>query len=342
VTKRVTVADIAGRTGLSKGAVSYALNGRPGVSELTRQRVLRVAAELGWQPDGPPKTPAGVFGLVLTDPADTLGEEPFFMKLISGMEAAMAPSGTGVLLQSVADHDAEIETYRRWWAGRRVDGVFLLDPGREDPRVAVLGELRLPAVVLGGPGHLETLPCVRFDDAATTTLVLDHLTALGHHRVARVAGVPGPRRADRRAEVFDDLAARAGLEWTVTVDVEGGGAEQAARATRDLLAGDRRPTAIVYDTDVLALAGVAAAGECGLDVPDGLSVLVWDDSTLCDVVHPALTAVRRDLVAYGRRAAEHLLAVLRGDEVGDVESPQPRLVVRSSTGRNSTNQEVHR
>jgi DNA-binding LacI/PurR family transcriptional regulator len=246
-----------------------------------------------------------------------------------------------VLLQSVSDHDAEIETYRRWWAARRVDGVFLLDPGREDRRVAVLEELRLPAVVLGGPGQLGTLPCVRFDDAATTTLVLDHLTALGHRRVARVTGVPGPRQADRRAEVFDDLAARAGLEWTVTVDTDGG-AEQAARATRDLLAGDRRPTAIVYDTDVLALAGVAAARECGLDVPSGVSVMVWDDSTLCDVVHPALTAVRRDLVAYGRRAAEHLLAVLRGDEVGDVDSPRPRLVVRASSGRNTTNQEVHR
>ena len=316
MTKRVTVADIAGRTGLSKGAVSYALNGRPGVSEPTRQRVLRVAAELGWRPDGPPTTPAGVFGLVLTGPVDALGVEPFLMELISGMEAAMAPSGTGLLLQSVPDHDAEIETYRRWWAGRRVDGVFLLDPCDADRRVAVLAELRLPAVVLGGPGATS--------DHATAAAVLDHLTTLGHRRVARVTA-PG---------------ARAGLEWTVTVDADG--PEQAARATRALLARDRPPTAIVYDSGVLAVAGLAAVRECGLDVPGEVSVLAWDDSVLCEAVHPPLTAVRRDHVAYGGRAADHLFAVLRGGGVRDVEKPRPRLVVRSSTGRHIPKLEVQR
>lgn len=339
MTKRVTVADIAGHTGLSKGAVSYALNGRPGVSEPTRQRVLRVAAELGWQPDGPPRTPTGVFGLVLARPVDVLGAEPLFLKLISGMEAAMAPSGTGLLLQSVPDHDVEIETYRRWWAGRRVDGVFLLDPARPDRRVAVLEELRLPAVVLGTGQH-GTLPCVGLDDSAAATVVLDHLTALGHRRVARVAGVPGLGQTELRAEVFDELAVRVGLEWMATVDTDFS-PEQGARATRALLAGDR-PTAIVYDNDMLAVAGLAAVRECGLDVPVDVSIMVWDDSVLCEVTHPALTAVRRDLVAYGGRAAEHLLAVLRGEQVRDVESPRPRLAVRSSTGRNIQNQEVGR
>ncbi len=331
--KRVTVADIAERTGLSKGAVSYALNGRPGVSEPTRQRVLLAAVELGWQPEGPPRTAAGVLGLVLARPADTLGVEPFLMKLISGMEAAMAPSRTGLLLQSVPDHDAEIATYRRWWAERRVDGVFLLDPRRMDRRVPVLEELRLPTVVIGGPGHHGTLPCVSIDDDATTTMVLEHLTALGHRRVARVAGLV---HADLRAGTFDELAAQVGLEWTVTVDTDFG-PEQGARATRDLLARDRRPTAIVYDNDVLAVVGAAVARELGIDVPGEVSIMVWDDSVLCEVVQPALTAVSRDIVAYGGRAAERLLALLRGDEVREVAGSRPRLMVRASTGRNVSN-----
>jgi DNA-binding LacI/PurR family transcriptional regulator len=336
VTKRVTVADIAERTGLSKGAVSYALNGRPGVSEPTRQRVLLAAVELGWRPEAPPRTPAGVLGLVLTRPADTLGVEPFLMKLISGMEAAMAPSRTGLLLQSVPDHDAEIATYRRWWAERRVDGVFLLDPRRMDRRVPVLEELRLPTVVIGGPGHRGTLPCVSIDDEATTTVVLEHLTALGHRRVARVAGEPGLVHADLRAGTFDEQAAQSGLEWTVTVDTDFSPA-QGARATRDLLARDRPPTAIVYDNDVLAMAGAAAARELGIDVPGEVSIMVWDDSVLCEVADPALTAVSRDIVAYGGRAAERLLALLRGDEVRAVAGSPPRLVVRASTGRNVSN-----
>ena len=131
MTKRATIADIAQRAGLSKGAVSYALNGLPGVSEATRQRVLKLAAEMGWRPNSAARalsaSRAGALGLVMARPASTLGVEPFFMKLLSGIENTLAARSTALLLQVVPDHDAEVEAYRRWWAERRVDGIFLID-----------------------------------------------------------------------------------------------------------------------------------------------------------------------------------------------------------------------
>ena len=157
MTKRATIADIAQRAGLSKGAVSYALNGLPGVSESTRQRVLKLAAEMGWRPNSAARalsaSRAGALGLVMARPASTLGVEPFFMKLLSGIENTLAARSTALVLQVVPDHDAEVEAYRRWWAERRVDGIFLIDLRIEDKRVLVLEELGLPAVVIGGPGH---------------------------------------------------------------------------------------------------------------------------------------------------------------------------------------------
>lgn len=336
MTKRVTIADVARKAGLSKGAVSYALNGQPGVSESTRQRVLRLALEMGWHPNSAAKAlsgaRAGAFGLVLARPASTLGVEPFFMKLISGMESAMAAGGTALLLKVVPDHDAEIATYRRWWAERRVDGVFLIDLRRADRRVAVLEELKLPAMVAGGPGHHGTLPGVWIDDAGAMVMAVEYLAALRHRRIARVAGLEGLLHTELRTDAFSSVAERLGLTWWTTVNTDYS-PDQGAQATRRLLSAEEPPTAIVYDNDVMAVAGVSVAHEMGVDVPGEVSMMAWDDSVLCEIVHPALTAVSRDVVAYGAQVAGHLLALLNGEAVTDVEQAPPRLVVRGSTAR---------
>src|SRR4029450_13707089 len=92
-------------------------------------------------------------GLVVARPASSLGVEPFFMKLMSGIENTLADRSTALLLQVVPDHDAEVEAYRRWFAEQRVDGIFLIDLHIEDKRVLVLEELGLPAVVIRGAGR---------------------------------------------------------------------------------------------------------------------------------------------------------------------------------------------
>ena len=91
---RARIEDIAQRVGVSKGAVSFALNGKPGVSEATRQRVLAVAEELDWGPNSAARALSGagtsVIGLVIARPAKTLGIEPFFAELTSGIQAALS------------------------------------------------------------------------------------------------------------------------------------------------------------------------------------------------------------------------------------------------------------
>jgi DNA-binding LacI/PurR family transcriptional regulator len=334
VTKRATIADIAKRAGVSKGAVSYALNGQPGVSETTRRRVLELAAELGWHPNSAARAlsaaRAGAFGLVLARPASTLGVEPFMMKLISGIETTLATRSTALLLQVVPDHDAEVAAYRRWWAERRVDGIFLVNLRVDDKRVPVLEELGLPAVVIGGPGHHGSLPGVWSDDASAMAMVVEYLAALGHRRIARVAGPPGLLHTELRGRAFDEVATRLALESAVT-QVTDYSAEQGAQATRRLLSAPVRPTAILYDNDVMAVAGTSVAHEMAVDVPQDLSIVAWDDSVLCEIVHPALTALKRDIVAYGAHAAERLLELLGGAAVRDLEDALPHLVARGST-----------
>jgi DNA-binding LacI/PurR family transcriptional regulator len=331
--KRPTIADIAAAAGVSKGAVSYALNGKPGVSERTRERIMEIAARMGWHPSSAARAlsdgRSGAIGLVVDRPAWVLGIEPFFMQLISGVEAGLAATGTALLLQVTEDANAEEAAYRRWWGERRVDGVLLVDLRDDDPRLALLAELGLPAVVVGHADVPEA-PSVWMDDGAAVREVLAYLAAMGHRRIARVAGPAHFVHTRERSEDFARSAQELGLSGVSCVHTDYSG-EEGARATRRLLSGASRPTAVIYDNDVMAVAALSVTQEMGVSVPGELSLVAWDDSELCRLVHPSLTAVSRSVPEYGRRAAAALLALVGGEDVPDTQLEPPVLVPRGST-----------
>ncbi|MFJ2114829.1 LacI family DNA-binding transcriptional regulator [Streptomyces sp. NPDC087850] len=326
------MADIARRAGVTKGAVSFALNNRPGVSEPTRRRVLAIAEELGWQPNSAARAlsdgRAGAFGLVIDRPAHTLGLEPFFMQLVSGIQSELITDATPLVFTMAEDQAAEIALYRSWWARRLVDGVFLVDLQAEDARIPVLEELGMPAVVIGAPVGTGGLPAVWSDDAAAVTTVVRHLAGLGHRRLARVGGPARLRHTAIRAAAFDAAVRERGLTGcTVEGDYSG---ERGAAATRELLGAAGPPTAILYDNDVMALSGLTTAQSLGLRVPADVSIVAWDDSALCELVRPPLTALSRDIAGYGAHAARRLREAAGGLAVGDLEDPAPRLTLRGS------------
>ena len=300
--KRPTIADIAERAGVSKGAVSYALNGQPGVSDTTRRRVLEIAQEIGWNPNGAARAltgaPSHTIGMALRRPARILGVEPFFMELISGVEMELSAGSYALTLQVVADQAAEIAVYRRWWGERRVDGVLVCDLRVEDPRIAVLEELELAAVVIGAGAGAGSLASVWSDDADAVVEAVEYLATLGHRHIARVGGLPELLHTQVRTDAFTAVCQRLGLSPAVTISTDYTG-EEGARATRRLLSSSQRPTAILYDNDVMAIAGLAVAREMGFAVPVDVSLIAWDDSVLCQLVHPPLTAMSRDIPAYG-------------------------------------------
>ena len=328
------MADIARLAGVSKVSVSYALNGHPGVSEATRKRILAIAAEIGFSPSSAARALSGAaaqaVGLVLSRPARTLGLEPFFMELISGVEATLSAREYALTLQVVTNPEAELALYKRWWGERRVDGVLVCDLRVDDPRIPALTDLGLPAVVIGGPGHVGDLPNVWSDDAAAVVETVEYLHALGHRRIARVGGLPQFLHTQLRTDAFRAVAARLKLT-KATSEFSDYSGEEGARITRRLLSAATKPTAIIYDNDVMAIAGLGVVSEMGLSVPGDVSIVAWDDSVLCSLVHPPMTALQRDIPAYGARAAELLLDVIDGGPGEHVQTATARLAPRRST-----------
>lgn len=336
--RRTTMSDIARRAGVSRVAVSYALNGRPGVSDAVRERILRIAAETGFNASVPAKAMHGAaahaIGLTLSRPTPGLSVEGFRRKLISGVQAELAGPGFGLVLQFVAGSDDELAVYRRWHGERRVDGVIVCDLHVDDPRPEALTAMGLPAVVLGepaaGPGADAGPAYLWSDGAVAMEQVVGHLAGLGHARVVRVGGPAPLLHAARLTEAFASACARAGIEQTSYATDRTG--EAGAQVTRRVLSSTPRPTAIVYDNDVMAVAGMGVAREMGLDVPRDLSLVACDDSPLCQAVRPALTVLGRDVGAYGGHAVRLLFELIGGARPRLVRDAPATLVARGSTG----------
>ncbi|WP_432888909.1 LacI family DNA-binding transcriptional regulator [Kribbella sp. CA-245084] len=334
MSKRPTIADVARRAGVSKGSVSFALNGRPGLAQATVDKILAAADELGWRPSNRARSlsvsKAFALGLVITRDPAVLSSDPFFPAFIAGVESVLSTRGQALVLQVVTAGESEADGYRRLAQDGRVDGVFLSDLRHDDPRIDLLLELGLPAVTLNRPDGESPFPAVILDDRPGTRAVVEHLVELGHTRIAQVAGPPAFVHATARTTAFIETLAAAGLEpLTETGDFTAAGGIE---ATRRLLALPKPPTAIFYANDRMAIAGLGAAQAAGLTVPDDLSIAGFDDSELAEYVHPGLTTVRADPFRFGEAAALTLNQLVDGaDDVPDAELPPAQLVVRGST-----------
>ena len=201
---------------------------------------------------------------------------------------------------------------------------------RDDPRVGELVRLGLPAVVIGGPLPDRALASVWHDEASLIAEVIRYLVTLGHSRIARVAGPDEFVHTAVRTAALLEVANELGL--AIDVVETDFAPESGARATRKLLSQPEPPTAIVYDSDLLAVTGLGIAQQMGFAVPGDLSIVAWDDSLMCELVHPPLTALTRDIPADGSVATKHLLAAIDGQPLEDVETPRGKLTPRGSTG----------
>lgn len=330
---RPTIADVARRAGVSKGLVSFALNGRAGVAAETRDRILAVAADMGFSPSLRARSlsvgRAFACGLVIGRSPDVIAADPFFPSFIAGVEDEFSISGQVLVLAAATPGRHEEDTYRGLVADRRVDGVVLSDLRADDPRIALVVELGIAAVTLGVPDVESPFTSVSVDDGAGIRLAVDHLADLGHTDIAHVAGPAGMLHGRSRTAAFERAAAARGIRSRVVVTDFS--AADGARATDALLDADIPPTAIVYSNDNMAIAGLGRAQRRGLVVPRDLSLTGFDDAEIGRHLFPALTSVATDARGWGAAAARALLAATTGAPAEARVLPDPRLIVRAST-----------
>ena len=334
VTTPTTITDVARVAGVSKAAVSFALNGRPGVAADTRERIFAVARDLGWTPSLRGRalsvSRALAVGLVIARTPETLGADPFFGAFISGIETVLSGRGYALMLQVVGDEASEHEGYRQLAATGRVDGVFLTDMRVDDLRPQLLADLGLPTVVIGPAPGDGPWSVVGIDDQPGIVAAVEHLVALGHRIIAHVCGPAELVHSVSRRNAWAGAISAAGLPPgpCITADFSAQGGANATSALLDLA---EPPTAVVYANDLMAIAGMSTAIGRGVEVPGQLSVTGFDDAPLSAYLQPALTTVRTDVVGWGRAAAVQLLALVDHVAGPAIDLPAPEFVIRAST-----------
>ena len=339
-----SLAEIARICGVSLGATSKALNGKSGVSEATRQRILTTAAKHSYRPNR-------LVHAIQSGRSMTVGltcndfHSDFSGRIVEGMLEKLYGAGYDAIVINwdLCVHDGE--KVLRTFAERRVDGLLMFPPA-DQPSQAYLHELQnfqRPIVVVdqtffGG----ENYDFVGSQDLEGGILATEHLLNLGHTKIANFCHrKTSTGRA--RLEGFRTAMAKHGVAvhepWVR--EIKHYGSNEPYQYARELLTGDTTPTAILAFNDWVALDAMAAASDLGLQIPRDLSVVGFADLRAASSVRPQLTTVAQDPVEMGRRAASRLLAMLEaGKEEGatptDQQSPflsrvPVRMVTRQST-----------
>ena len=339
-----SLAEISRICGVSLGATSKALSGKPGVSEATRQRILSVAAQHNYRPNrlvhAIQSGRSMTVGLTCSDFRDD-----FAGRIVEGMlEVLYAANYDAIVISwDLCVHDGE--KVLRTFAERRVDGLLMFPPA-DQPSHAYLQELksfRRPIVVVDQTfAGVEDYAFVGSQDHEGALLATEHLISLGHTAIANLYHRKSST-GRARLEGFRDAMQKHGLavddKWMR--EVQHYGTDEAYRHVRELLEGPNPPTAIVAFNDWIAMDAMAAAHDLGRRVPDDVSVVGFADLRVASAVRPRLTTVAQDPTAIGRRAAARLLEQLGvvGDGVeaaavsaGPVHDRIPvRLVAGEST-----------
>ncbi|AQX15502.1 hypothetical protein BCR15_04350 [Tessaracoccus lapidicaptus] len=332
--RRLTIAEIAARAKVSPTAVSFALNGKPGISPETRDRILEVVRQSNWRPNYAAQalsmSKAGVIGVVtIRQPGQPLWSASFGGHFLAGVQAALAERGVLLILHTVDSLADESALYERWMSERRVDGVLVINPHVDDPRLRELERVGLPAVIVGDTRDRSPLACVWTDDEAAAERAVGYLAELGHTHIARIGGDLDLLHYAIRERAFMAAARRAGVRMSAeTIDADAGAADAVA------LLADRAGnplTAVIVEDLEFAVHLTGALISRGIRVPQDVSVLAWDDGPAATLVTPTLTSLSRDIAAYGSLAAQELLDLIGGAAPRATQGTTTDLIVREST-----------
>jgi LacI family transcriptional regulator, galactose operon repressor len=311
----VTIRHVAAAAGVHPATASRALNPetRILVSDKTAQRVLKVAKSLGYHPNPMARTlrtrRSHTVGVLIPDLTN-----PLFPPIIRGLEDRLAEAGYVALIGNTDGDDGRERLVFEQMRARRVDGFVMATARLRDPLLAEAAREEIPVVLVNRVTESHSFPAVSADNERGSHLVVSHLVALGHRRIAHIAGPQDVSTGPSRLRGFTAGLAAGGLEADpeLIVYANAYSIQEGVRCCRELLGRPGRWTAVVAANDMLAVGAYSALEEAGLRCPDDVSVAGFNDMPFIDRLCPPLTSVRFPHYQVGTKAAQLLLERIAG------------------------------
>lgn len=330
----VTVKDVAHAAGVSQATAARALGGYGYVSATSRRAIEDAARNLGYRRHAVAQALASnvthTVGLVVSDI-----ENPFFAAVARGLSDVLEADGYTILLAN-SDEDLEreerlVEAFR----SRRVDGLAVAPSvGSSIPHLADLVAADVPLVLFDRPVRGLKVDVVLVDNRQGARTAVEHLLRLGHKRIGLVSDPPEIASSAERIHGYRAALEEAGLPVDDRLIALTGSTQTAGyNGARALMEQRRRPSALFTANNMMSVGTLLALRDLGLRVPDDVALVGFDDFEWTTLIEPPLTVVRQPVQEIGWRAAERLLARMRGDR----SSPRrirlaTEFVVRGSCG----------
>ncbi|AIG74797.1 MULTISPECIES: LacI family DNA-binding transcriptional regulator [Amycolatopsis] len=327
---RPTMEDVAAKAGVSRALVSLVMRNAPNVSDERRTRVLCAAHELGYEPHAMARSLASrtstVLGVMVSDLRNA-----FFADVVEGLDAAAEAAGFHLILNTGGRSPARERAALKSLLSFRPAGVILLSP--VVPASAIEeAAAQSPVVLVSRTSRAAGVDTVNDDGEAGSALAVDHLVSLGHKRIAHLDGGLAAGAAARRRGYLQAMR-RHRLHPVIVHSEHTDTAGE--KAVHELLSDPPEggmPTALVAGNDFNAVGAISALEEVGLRVPEDVSVVGYDNTSLAALRHLSLTTVDQPRTEMGRLAVEALLERIRGERAEPVRHLlHPSLVVRSTT-----------
>jgi LacI family transcriptional regulator len=332
VRRSVTLRDVAAAARVHVATASRALDSETAhpVSPETRERVKRVAEELGYRHHmmarGLRRGFSSTVGVVVAD----LGN-PYTAPVLRGLQSRLEGADYMALMTETCDDSQVLERAVGHLLARQVDGLVVLAVRSGDLDRVLGWASRVPVVLavrtLPGSG----IPAVTHDDRGGARLVAEHLAELGHRRVVQLPGPLDMQPCKDRHEAFAEAAAELGLEALAVPPASRLVFDEGRRLMGLALEGRGRATAVFAHNDAMAMGAVRALRDAGLGCPGDVSVVGYNDVPMADCFDPPLTTIRLNGHEVGRQAGKAVLAAIRGLPLPDGSQPEPaELIVRAS------------
>lgn len=329
-----TLSQVAKRAGVSIATASKVLSNTPYFTEETRAKVMQAVEELGYVPNlagralstGKTHIVAAVFPYVY----DAVFTDPHVQNILSGVEAECTQRGYSLLLNTPRLTEAGPDpNYLRLVNSGYLDGVVALDNVPLGSVIAPALERNIPAVAIGHSGYG---PYVRVDDQQGGRRLMQHVLELGHRDIALISSPPHLHfPIQERMAGMREAAAAYGLDFDALPNYEGDfSMADGVRLANAALDAHPDITALICLNDRMALGAIQAARLRGIDVPQALSVVGYDDIAMAALFAPSLTTISQRGPELGQAAAQIMFSIMQGKEPEPLVLPA-ELIVRESS-----------
>ncbi|MBN6206158.1 LacI family DNA-binding transcriptional regulator [Ralstonia pickettii] len=324
----VNIKDVAKAAGVSPSTVSRVIADNPRISLDTKKKVRKMMKELGYHPNINARNLVAkstrTIAVILPSSADKALQNPFFPEILRGIGSITHKQQYSMMLSSGQTEEEIFSEVERMVYGSYVDGVILLYSRMNDRVTNFLREQDFPFVIVGKPyEYINEITHVDNDNFSAGREITKHLIDKGHENIAFIGGAKDLFVTIDREKGYQVALNEAGLqndeEYIIHTEfLKAGGRE----AVENLLALKKRPTAIVVSDDLISLGVLSMLEDSGINVPEDISLVSFNNVYLSEITRPALTTIDIQINELGAQSAKALI-----EKTIDKTEPAKRIII---------------